>query len=106
VFHLDNKKENKNEEEEKNQLTSQENRFESDPFTKMMFGANPPRRYRENTQADNPTTENSTELNQQQDYTQYYTLMQQVDDILGSVDRMKPVLKELSPLLRFLKKWK
>ncbi|MFC4320665.1 hypothetical protein [Litchfieldia salsa] len=81
-----------------------------DPFTRMMFGANSIGRFRENHQDivdDKPTADLDKDSTQQQiDYNQYYQLMQQVDDIIGTVERMKPVFRELSPLLDFFKKWK
>jgi hypothetical protein len=67
---------------------------EVDPFTRMMFGG-PPRR--ENIE-ENPA--NSPEKNQ----GDYYALMEQVDSIMDSVNKLKPMLKEFSPLLDYFKK--
>ncbi|MBD8067545.1 hypothetical protein [Bacillus sp. PS06] len=77
-----------------------------DPFTRMMFGVNRPQRNLDNQVTNVPTNESTHGTSQQTDFTQYYSLMQQVDDIIGSVERMKPMLKEITPLLDFFKKWK
>ncbi len=66
-----------------------------DPFTRMMFGG-PPRR--EHVEAN--TTENSPEKAN----GDYYALMEQVDSIMDSVNKLKPMLKEFSPLLDYFKK--
>ncbi|MCM3616877.1 hypothetical protein M3936_04690 [Sutcliffiella horikoshii] len=66
-----------------------------DPFTRMMFGG-PPRR--EHVEVN--TTENSPEKAN----GDYYALMEQVDSIMDSVNKLKPMLKEFSPLLDYFKK--
>ncbi|MBM7702580.1 hypothetical protein [Metabacillus iocasae] len=56
-----------------------------DPFTKMMFGS---------AKEEKEETINGTDWNQ---------ILNQVQDIASSVDKMKPMFKELSPLLDFFK---
>ncbi|WP_078548118.1 hypothetical protein [Litchfieldia alkalitelluris] len=81
-----------------------ENTETVDPFTRLMFGGKRPRSFEDVTKTEEVSK--STTDDQNMDFTQYYTLMEQVDDILGSYNRIKPVIKELSPLLNFIKKWK
>ncbi len=71
-----------------------EREIEVDPFTRMMFGG-PPRREITEVKADN----NSDKGNEE-----YFALMEQVDSIMDSVNKLKPMLKEFSPLLDYFKK--
>jgi hypothetical protein len=70
-----------------------------DPFTRLMFGGNPPNRtkYQEHTYKSDVATDNKSD---------YYQLMEQIDEIMGSVDRIKPIINELTPLLNFFRKSK
>ncbi|WP_237661535.1 hypothetical protein [Sutcliffiella horikoshii] len=65
-----------------------------DPFTRMMFGSPPRREMVEENPANKPEKAN----------TDYYALMEQVDSIMESVNKLKPMLKEFSPLLDYFKK--
>lgn len=62
-----------------------------DPFTRMMFG-NQRRSASKNSQNKEPQNE-----------ADFSTLLQQLDDIMNSYDKIKPAIKELSPLLDLLK---
>ncbi len=81
-----------------------EQEIEVDKFTRLMFGGSPPTRRNQQNSPNKKTTPTNQE--QKMDFNQYYTLMQQVDDIMGSYNRIKPMLKDLYPLLDFIKKWK
>ncbi len=71
----------------------------SDRFTQLMFGNRVPKRYREqnNMEEKQVEVEQSNEIN-------YFTLMEQIDDIMVSIENLKPVLKELGPIVDFIKK--
>ncbi|MDF0728604.1 hypothetical protein PY093_18370 [Cytobacillus sp. S13-E01] len=65
----------------------------TDPFSRLMFGPN--KRSQSQSTPDQP---------QQNTQVDYYQLMQQFDEIMGSVNRIKPIVKEFTPLLNFFKK--
>lgn len=68
---------------------------EVDPFTRMMFGVQPRRQ----------TTEDTTESTSNKKVgDEYYALMEQVDSIMESVNKLKPMIKEFSPILDYFKK--
>ncbi|MCA1031051.1 hypothetical protein LCL95_08460 [Bacillus timonensis] len=69
-----------------------------DPFTRLMFGPNRKQNYPNESTSEN--TENNLQVNQ----IDYLQLMQQAEDIMNSYNRIKPMIKELSPLLDFFKK--
>jgi hypothetical protein len=69
-----------------------------DPFTRLMFGNSsrfPQQQASENKETIQP---------QQQNQVDYMHLMKQVDEIMGSVNRIKPMIKEFGPLLDLFKK--
>ncbi|WP_077617292.1 hypothetical protein [Bacillus sinesaloumensis] len=68
----------------------------SDPFDRLMFGQRAKRMEWNNS-------EEHTHVNQTDgaDYTQ---LLNQLGDIMTSIDNLKPLLKELSPLLDYFRK--
>lgn len=70
-----------------------------DPFTRLMFGSN-----RHGRGA--PMEQGNEDKVNDQNQVDYVQLMTQLDEIMGSVNRIKPMLKELSPLLDFFKKKK
>ncbi|QOR67560.1 hypothetical protein IM538_05310 [Cytobacillus suaedae] len=83
---------------EEQQETQQTGRQESpDPFTRLMFGNSP----RFPQQPDKNNEQLPSQPNNQVDYM---SLMKQVDEIMGSVNRIKPMFKELGPLLDLFKK--
>jgi predicted component of type VI protein secretion system len=68
-----------------------------DNFTKLMFGPIPPHH-----NVKERKEQKSTEGNLQQiDYAQ---LMRQIDEIMNSLNQLKPIFRKLSPLLKYLKK--
>ncbi|PMC40401.1 hypothetical protein CJ195_01420 [Bacillus sp. UMB0899] len=70
----------------------------SDPFTQLMFGNRVPKRYREqNNLQEKQVEEQNNEVN-------YFTLMEQIDDIMSSLENLKPVLKEFGPIVDYIKK--
>lgn len=69
-----------------------------DRFTQLMFGNRVPQRYREqNNLQEKQAEEQSNEVN-------YFTLMEQIDDIMASLENLKPVLKEFGPIVDYIKK--
>ncbi|KMJ57826.1 hypothetical protein AB685_13355 [Bacillus sp. LL01] len=67
---------------------------EVDPFTRMMFGG-PSRR---------EVTEKPAENRSEKVSDDYEALKEQVDSIMDSVNKLKPMLKDFSPLLEYFKK--
>jgi len=76
--------------------SEQDSTNEPDRFTKLMFG-------RRVTNSSASITDKQSPPNHSIDYMQ---LLQQVDDIMGSIDRLKPIIKDFSPLLDFFRKSK
>ncbi len=68
-----------------------------DPFTRLMFGNSP--------RFSQPPNKNSEEAPSQPSHqVDYMSLMKQVDEIMGSVNRIKPMFKEIGPILDLFKK--
>jgi len=72
-----------------------------DFFTKMMFGANAPGRHEEEpeTEAETETAEGA-EVSQEADYMH---VLNQVGEIMDSIDELKPVFKEIGSMVSALK---
>ncbi|MFP7273645.1 hypothetical protein SFC17_01670 [Bacillus paralicheniformis] len=71
-----------------------------DFFTKMMFGANAPGGHEETeTDADAETAEDA-EVSQEADYMH---VLNQVGEIMDSLDELKPVFKEIGSMVSALK---
>ncbi|MFB6497971.1 hypothetical protein [Bacillus haynesii] len=74
-----------------------------DFFTKMMFGANAPGRHEEEpeqgTEAETETVEGA-EVSQEADYMH---VLNQVGEIMDSIDELKPVFKEIGSMVSALK---
>ena len=64
-----------------------------DRFTEFMFGTRPSRR-------NNDQQQTNTEM----DDVSYFTLLEQIDDIMVSLKDLKPMLEQLSPLMDYIKK--
>ncbi|WP_223700701.1 hypothetical protein [Sutcliffiella deserti] len=77
------------------QTKIKEEEKETDPFTRLMFGQQVQREAKE-TKKEEPLLKNRGE--------EYYALMEQVDSIMESVNKLKPMLKEFSPIIDFFKK--
>jgi hypothetical protein len=71
-----------------------------DRFSKLMFGAKASREIKENNQHQ----ENSVHDENKTDEVNYFTLMEQIDDIMGSLENLKPMLKQFSPIIDYIKK--
>jgi hypothetical protein len=67
-----------------------------DRFTEFMFGSRPTTRKQEK-----PINKDEED---QKDEVNYFTLMEQIDDIMVSLENLKPMLKELSPIMEYIKK--
>lgn len=73
-----------------------------DFFTKMMFGSNAPARHEETeteTDAEAETAEDA-EVSQEADYMH---VLNQVGEIMDSLDELKPVFKEIGSMVSALK---
>jgi hypothetical protein len=64
-----------------------------DPFTGLMFGTRSSGR-------NNDQQQTNTEM----DDVNYFTLLEQIDDIMVSLKNLKPMLEPLSPLIDYIKK--
>ncbi|MFC0271997.1 hypothetical protein ACFFIX_11090 [Metabacillus herbersteinensis] len=73
-----------------------------DRFTELMFGSAPRKKDgKENTEEAAAPLEQSSP-----DEVNYFQLMSQIDDIMGSWENLKPMIKEFSPVVSFFKKKK
>lgn len=70
----------------------------TDRFTQLMFGNRIPKKYSEQYQIPEDEGE------QQKDEVNYFMLIEQIDDIMVSLDNLKPILKEFAPILDYIKK--
>jgi hypothetical protein len=77
------------------QANREKEHVDADPFTRLMFGQ--PRR------SEKPA-EKPEESNQKKLGGDYYALIEQVDSIMESVNKLKPMLKEFSPIFDYFKK--
>jgi hypothetical protein len=77
------------------QANREKEHVDADPFTRLMFGQ--PRR------SEMPA-EKPEESNQKKFGEDYYALIEQVDSIMESVNKLKPMLKEFSPIIDYFKK--
>ncbi|WP_078381443.1 hypothetical protein [Sutcliffiella halmapala] len=66
-----------------------------DPFTRMMFG----RPIKSEKVEPKPEDSSKKKVGEE-----YYALIEQVDSIMESVNKLKPMLKEFSPLIDYFKK--
>lgn len=69
-----------------------EESVQSDFFTDLMFGR------RQNT----PKQEEQNVP--KQDEVDFFVLMEQIDDIMASLKELKPLLKQFSPIIDYIKK--
>ncbi|PGT80713.1 hypothetical protein [Bacillus sp. AFS040349] len=77
----------------------EKNTVSTDKFTQLMFGNRVPKRLQHSLHQEEEQENKKEDVN-------YFTLMGQIDDIMVSLENLKPVLKELSPIMDFLKKKK
>ncbi|MCH1625881.1 hypothetical protein [Fredinandcohnia quinoae] len=84
--------------QKENNSDPKEPSLRDDPFSRLMFG----NRQQRGTDEERPEPIQKDE-NNQIDYSQ---LMNQFDEIMASVDKIKPAVKQLSPFLKFFKKKK
>lgn len=77
------------------QVKKEQGQVDEDPFTRLMFGQ--PRR------GENQAGK-TEEGNQKKIGEDYYALIEQVDSIMESVNKLKPMLKEFSPIIDYFKK--
>jgi len=68
-----------------------------DPFDRLMFGPRPAKRNK-----DEASEETSNQNHA--DGVDFNQLMGQISDIMTSIDKIKPALKDLSPLLDYFRK--
>ncbi|TXC90763.1 hypothetical protein FS935_12705 [Metabacillus litoralis] len=68
-----------------------------DRFSQLMFGSRSVSQNPEQEQIQPKPSEKQQEIN-------YFTLMEQIDDIMLSVENLKPMLKQFAPLLDYIKK--
>jgi len=91
------------EEKEKRNITEDSNQSHSVPsengkesqsdfFTNLMFGKRQSR--------PKPEIEHSSQQNE----VDYLTLMDQIDDVVTSLKELKPLLKQFSPIINYIKK--
>lgn len=87
--------------EEKVVVEKQETDSSSKPvdrFSQLMFGS---RSATQNLKKDE--TQPITPEKQEEEIN-YFTLMEQIDDIMVSFENLKPMLKQFAPLLNYIKK--
>jgi hypothetical protein len=77
----------------------EKNAVATDKFTQLMFGNRVPKRLQHSSYQEEEQDNKKEDVN-------YFTLMGQIDDIMVSLENLKPVLKELSPIMDFFKKKK
>jgi hypothetical protein len=78
-----------------------ENTPRVDRFSELMFGAKASlREKKENNQYE----EDSVQDENKTDEVNYFTLMEQIDDIMSSLENLKPMLKQFAPILDYIKK--
>lgn len=82
----------------KNDENKEKTTVSTDKFTQLMFGNRVPKRLQHSSHQE--------EQENKKEDVNYFTLMGQIDDIMVSLENLKPVLKELSPIMDFLKKKK
>lgn len=88
---------NENEEFELKEEKSERDSSSMDPFDRLMFGPRPTKRN------ENKATEEKSHQNHD-DGVDLNQLMGQISDIMTSIDKIKPALKDLSPLLDYFRK--
>ncbi|MFD1779665.1 hypothetical protein ACFSFW_13455 [Fredinandcohnia salidurans] len=76
---------------------SEHDSFKTDPFDRLMFGPRGTRRHKNKVPDENSNQSNS-------DGVDLNHLMEQISDIMTSIDKIKPALKDLSPLLDYFRK--
>ncbi|WP_273122571.1 hypothetical protein [Bacillus weihaiensis] len=85
------------EEEAKGNSDKKERDRQADPFTELMFGTR---------KKDEPSKKEESVKSELQggNEANYFTLMEQIDDIMVSLENLKPMLKEFSPIMDYIKK--
>ncbi|WP_226670575.1 hypothetical protein [Metabacillus litoralis] len=69
----------------------------ADRFSQLMFGSRSENHHPKVEEIQPAQESEKQEVN-------YFTLMEQIDDIMISVENLKPMLKQFSPLLDYIKK--
>lgn len=77
------------------QANRENENVDADPFTRLMFGQ--PRKSEKPAEQPEESTQNKFGEN-------YFALIEQVDSIMESVNKLKPMLKEFSPIIDYFKK--
>lgn len=75
------------------------NEIQLDPFTQLMFGTRIPKNKQE-------TTNSASQQEGYSNFQEYMVLMEQFEEIMKSLNNLKPIINELTPLLKFFKKTK
>ena len=82
-------------EEKEQHIEQKEQDQKVDRFTELMFGRRPNMERKEHEIKPENTVG---------DDVNYFTIMEQIGDIMNSIDNLKPVLKEFSPIIDYIKK--
>lgn len=69
----------------------QNNTNQNDRFSQLMFGTFPPQRNHPQNKEEEPEID-------------FMQIINQIDSIIGSLNELKPMLKQLTPLLNIFKK--
>ncbi|MGM7719564.1 hypothetical protein [Metabacillus sp. Hm71] len=72
---------------------------EADRFNAFLFGS----RAINGRQRRNPSQQSSHKNLNQTDEVNYFTLFEQLDDIMTSINNLKPMLEEITPVINFIK---
>jgi hypothetical protein len=88
---------------DKKQEKSLSNDSKRDRFSELMFGRSTPIR------SEQPSNEQSQQIVDAKDQAKeqeldYVQIMTQIDSIMGSINQLKPMIKQLTPFLSFFKK--
>ncbi|MGM0874605.1 MAG: hypothetical protein ACQEWV_07330 [Bacillota bacterium] len=71
-----------------------------DRFSELMFGTRPTARKQENKHEPKHSNKDENKT----DEVNYFTLMEQINDIMVSLGNLKPILKEFTPIMDYIKK--
>ena len=82
---------------EDKEQSKQHNNEQFDRFSRLMFGAFPPRSHQSH---DSPSVRNESSPQQGLDFMQ---LMQNIDTLMSSFDQLKPLMKKITSLVDMLK---
>ncbi|KKI93610.1 hypothetical protein WQ54_03085 [Bacillus sp. SA1-12] len=72
----------------------------ADRFNAFMFGSKALNGRHRQSSSQQPSHKNMS----QKDEVNYFTIFEQLDDIMTSIENLKPVLEEISPVITFIKK--